>query len=63
MRLDNLDSANVQWAEGLLNNRFRKVLGYLTPFEAMASTTVFTLHIILESAILNMSNILLFLSL
>jgi IS30 family transposase len=44
MRLDNLDPTDVQWVEDLLNNRPRKVLGYLTPFEVMASTTVFALH-------------------
>ena len=44
MRLDNLDPVEVQRIEDLLNNRPRKVLGYLTPLEAMASTTVFPLH-------------------
>jgi IS30 family transposase len=44
MRLDNLDPIDVQRVENLLNNRPRKVLGYLTPFEVMASTTVFALH-------------------
>lgn len=44
IRLDNLDSADVQRVEDLLNNRPRKVLGYLTPVEVMASATVFALH-------------------
>lgn len=36
VRLDQLDPQRVNEFENLLNNRPRKVLGYLTPLEAMA---------------------------
>ena len=42
--LDNVDPDEVQWVEDLLNNRPRKVLGYLTPLEAMAKYLVVALH-------------------
>ena len=44
MRLDKLDPKKVQEVEDLLNNRPRKVLGYLTPFEAMAKNELVALR-------------------
>lgn len=43
-RLDKLNPKKVQEVENLLNNRPRKVLGYLTPFEAMAKNKLVALH-------------------
>lgn len=43
--LDNVDPDEVQWVEDLLNNRPRKVLGYLTPYEALAKNSIVALHI------------------
>lgn len=45
MPLDKLDRQEVQKVEDLLNNRPRKVLGYLTPFEAMAKNKLVALRI------------------
>lgn len=42
--LDNIDAKEIDWVENLLNNRPRKVLGYLTPFEAMAKNSFVALH-------------------
>lgn len=39
-----LDPKKVQEVEDLLNNRPRKVLGYLTPFEAMAKNELVALR-------------------
>lgn len=45
MPLDKLDCKLVQKVENLLNHRPRKVLGYLTPFEAMGKNRIVALRI------------------
>lgn len=44
-RLDNLDPQTVQYVEDLLNNRPRKVLGYLTPYEYLVKNVLVALRI------------------
>lgn len=44
MQLDNIDEQKVQQVEDLLNNRPRKVLGYLTPLEFLANDHSVALH-------------------
>lgn len=44
-RLDNIEPKEVERIENLLNNRSRKVLGYLTPYEVLAQNIHVALRI------------------